>query len=121
MAANLIFLDDTLAPISTENFGSIVGGASTQLKLYISNTGTTTASATVLKQIRQASNDGVSYVECAVDSGGSPGSYTTNDISFGTILAGVNVPFWVKVALPNGVSPAGNPRLFNLELDYTGT
>jgi hypothetical protein len=121
VAANLIFLDDTLAPISTENLGSILGGAFAQVKLYISNTGTTSASSAVLKQVRQASNDGVSYVQCAPDSGGNPGTYTSNDISFGTIAAGQSIPFWLKASLPNGVSPAGNPRLLELKMNYTGT
>jgi hypothetical protein len=106
MAATIQILDDSEEAITSVNFGAIDGGDS--------------ATGASLELERAAGSDGVDNCLLALDSGGNPGTYSAGPISLGTIAAGAQVAFWVKVTPPNGTTPAGNPRQFDFKVRYSG-
>jgi hypothetical protein len=120
MAATIQILDDSEEAITSVNFGAIDGGDSDQLKFYAKNAGSDAATGASLELERAAGSDGVDNCLLALDSGGNPGTYSAGPISLGTIAAGAQVAFWVKVTPPNGTTPAGNPRQFDFKVRYSG-
>jgi hypothetical protein len=117
MSANLQFLaSDNATVITTLNLGSIASpGSSTQTKLYLQNTGTTSADSTTITIEQIGTNDGSIYALLAPDAGGTPGVFGTSPLSVGSIAALGEVPFWTEVTLVAGLSPNNNPRRFNLQ------
>lgn len=121
MSSTLQLQDDAGAPITSWNFGAINGGASSQQKFRVANVGDQSATSVELSASRIASNDGLDFVLLALDSGGNPGAYASTAIQIGTIAALAYVEFWIKVLVPSGATPAGNPRQFQIVVDYIGT
>ena len=120
MAAVIEIENDAGTPITSVNFGAINGGSSQQLKFILKNTGTESATSVQLSVARLASNDGIDYASIAEDFGGNPGAFGTDIINVGTMIAEATKEFWVKVAVLTGTTPAGNPRNFNINCEYTG-
>lgn len=121
MPATLIIENNALVPINTANFGTIPGGNTQRMRLLLTNTGSSTATSVVLSLTRITINDGVDFAQLAPDVAGSPGTFSTNPLTPGTLVAGGQYFFWVEVVVPVGGSPQGNPRNFNIEVDYAGT
>lgn len=106
--------------ISTKTFGAINDGSYVQKKLYVFNAGESDATGLQVSAERYLTSDGVDFVQVAEDSGGNPGAYSSI-IYMGELKAGEKVPFWVRIQVPVGTTPAGNPRGFELDLEYQGT
>jgi hypothetical protein len=121
MAANLEIQNDAGVPITAWNFGTVAGGSSTQAKFYVENTGSNDAESVQIVIERLVQNDGVDYVEIALDSGGNPGTYQTGAINLGTLAAGAQQAFWVRQTIPAGATPQGNTRQFLFGTEYTGS
>lgn len=121
MPATLIIENDALVPINTVNFGSVSGGGYQQIRMLLTNTGTVEATSVVLSLTRITTNDGVDYTLLAPDVSGAPGTFGTSPLTPGTMSAGGTFWFWVKVIVPVGASPQGNPRNFNIAVTYAGT
>lgn len=116
MSAILQFLDsDNSTVITTLDEGSIASpGSSANKKLYVKNNGDQTAQGTTVSIEQIGTNDGSLYALIALDSGGSPGTFGTSQISLGNITAGSSVALWAKITLITGLTSAANPRRFNL-------
>lgn len=121
MPATLIIENDALTPINTVNFGTVAGGGTQQIRMLLTNTGSVTATSVVLSLTRITTNDGVDFTKLAPDVSGAPGAFSTNPLTPGTIASGGRYWFWVEVVVPVGASPQGNPRNFNIQVDYAGT
>jgi len=121
MAATLEIENDTGAPITSVNFGAVNGGANQALKFRVKNVGDQSATSVQLSIARLASNDGIDFAQIAEDIAGNPGSYGTVILNLGTMIANAYSDFWVKVTVPVGTTPAGNPRQFDIVATYTGT
>jgi hypothetical protein len=122
MSASITIENNAQAPITSANFGSLTPGTTAiAYKYYLANVGDAVASSVQVQATRIASNDGVDYVQIAPDVAGNPGTYSANLLNVGTLAAGASYAFWVQVSVPNGVSPAGNPRLFSISASYSGT
>lgn len=116
MSASLEFLDsDNTTVITTLNQGNIATpGSSSNKKLYVKNNGDVTAQSVTVALEQVGSNDGYLYEQIATDSGGTPGTFGTTDISLGSIAASASTAFWVKVSLITGLTADSNPRRSNL-------
>ncbi len=124
MASQIELQDDTGESITNFDFGAIDGGDDLEIKFYVKNIGATAANSVRIFAQRLSQNDGLDLIMMAFDNGGNPGTYISTlaeGLSFGTIDAGVSQPFWIKVTVPSGTTPAGNPRMFNVVSEYTGT
>lgn len=121
MAANVEVEDDTGAAITSFNWGGIQDGALLQFKFLAKNTGDVDADSVIIDAERLNTNDGVDLVLLALDVAGNPGSFSAVPLNIGTMIPGQVVAFWAKVTVPTGTTPGGNPRQFNLVVDYTGT
>jgi len=124
MASQIELQDDTGTSITNFDFGAIDGGDDLEIKFYVKNIGATSANSVRVYAQRLSQNDGIDLILMAFDNGGNPGSYISTlseGLAFGTIAAGESQPFWIKVTVPTGTTPAGNPRLFNIMVEYTGT
>lgn len=124
MAAQIELLNDAGEVITSFNFGAIDGGADLAIKFFVKNIGNTPAQSVRVYAQRLSQNDGLDFVQMALDNGGNPGAYTSNlaeGLNVGTLIADAAVAFWVKVTVPTGTTPAGNPRLFDAVVEYTGT
>lgn len=121
MPATLIIENDALTPINTVNFGTVAGGNNQQIRMLLTNTGNVTATSVVLSLSRITTNDGVDFTQIAPDVSGAPGTFSTNPLTPGTMAAGAQYWFWVSVSVPVGATPQGNPRAFNLQVNYAGT
>jgi hypothetical protein len=121
MAASIEIQDDTGAPITSANFGAVDGGSNQAIKFTVKNVGDQSATSVQVSIARLASNDGIDFAQIAEDIGGNPGTYGTADLNIGTLAADASADFWVKVAVPTGTTPAGNPRQFDIIATYTGT
>ena len=120
MSATLEIQDDAGDPTTSANFGAVDGGDEQQLKFSVENVGDQSATSVQLSISRLASNDGIDFAQLAEDVGGNPGSYGTADLNLGTMIAAASIDFWVKVVVPAGTTPAGNPRQFDIIATYTG-
>lgn len=120
MPAACVFQDDAGLTISTKSFGAIIDGSSVQKKLYVFNAGESVASGLKISTERYVTSDGVEFVQIAEDTGGNPDTFSSI-LYLGDLQAGERVPFWVKIQVPVGTTPAGNPRGFELNLEYQGT
>ena len=122
MSASITIENNAQSPITTTNFGSLVPGGSAQAyKYYINNVGNSSATNVQISVTRIAQNDAIDYVSIAPDVAGNPGTYSANLLNVGTLAAGASYAFWVRVTVPSGVTPAGNPRLFDIQATYSGT
>ncbi len=121
MPAIITFENDALTPITSENYGSISGGSFTQGRFNATNTGNTNATNLQIIMSRITSNDGVDFLLLAPDVNGNPGTFGTNTLNVGTLIPGGVYWFWTKILVPANASPAGNPRLFNIQAQYSGT
>jgi hypothetical protein len=121
MAATLEIENDAGTPITSSNFGAVNGGAYEEIKFILKNVGDQSATSVQLSIARLAANDGIDFAQIAEDSGGNPDSYGTTTINLGTLAADASVSFWVKITIPTGTTPAGNPRQFDVLATYTGT
>jgi len=121
MAASIELQDDAGNTITSFNFGAINGDAELALKFQIKNLGDSVANSVSLYAQRLNQNDGLDFVQLAKDNGGSPGTYTTAALDFGSMAANAINVFWAKVTVPLGTTPAGNPRQFDCICEYTGT
>lgn len=121
MPANVEIQSDAGVPLTTWNFGAVGGGASTEQKFKIKNTGSDPATSVGLFVQRLVQNDGVDFITIAPDVAGNPGTYQVGTISVGTLAADDEYFFWVKVTIPEGTTPQGNPRQFDTVVEYTGT
>ena len=122
MPAILTYESDALVPFTTLNFGAIDGGTFYQQRVNVTNTGTTTATSISIALNRITSNDGIDYTALAPDVSGTPGTYSTNPLTIpGGLAAGAVYWFWVKVTVPVGASPQGNPRQVQFLSTYAGT
>lgn len=120
MSAVVDVQNDAEVTITSDNFGAIAGDAYVQHKFCAKNTGDQDATSVVISISRLSGNDGLDYVLLAPDSGGNPGSYATADLVVGTMVPDAEYWFWVKVTIPLGATPAGNPRQFNILATYSG-
>jgi hypothetical protein len=120
MAAVLELEDDASVPITSANFGAVNGGAYQELKFILKNVGDQSATSVQLAIARLAANDGIDFAQIAEDIGGNPGAYSTVAINVGTLVALATKVFWIRVTVPLGATPAGNPRYFDLISTYTG-
>jgi len=116
MAASIRFLDsDAATVITSEDLGSILSpGSSSNVLLYVENTGDQTAQDIEVSIEQVGTNDGDDYALLAPDVAGSPGAFATTPVSVGDIAAGTSEPFWVKATLVAGLSAEGNTREFTL-------
>jgi hypothetical protein len=124
MAANIELQNDALDVITSFNFGAIDGGDDLAIKFYVKNIGSTDAQSVRVFAQRLAQNDGLDFIQMAFDNGGNPGTYISTlatGLDFATLAAGVSQAFWLKVTVPVGTTPAGNPRMFDAVVEYTGT
>jgi len=121
MAASIELTNDAGQVISSFNFGAINGGEDLALKFQIRNLGDSSANSVRLYVQRLMQNDGLDFVQLAKDNGGSAEEYTTEALDFGTLNAGDTAVFWAKATIPVGTTPAGNPRQFDVFVEYTGT
>jgi hypothetical protein len=121
MPANVEIQNDAGVPITTWNFGAVGGGSYTEQKFIIENTGADQATSVGILVERLVQNDGIDFITIAPDSGGNPGTYISGTINVGTLAAGAEYAFWVKVTIPSGTTPRGNPRQFDVVVEYTGT
>jgi hypothetical protein len=121
MAANVEIQSDTGYALTSYNFGAINGGALQEHKFRVQNVGNNPATNVQLFLQRLASNDGLDYATLAEDASGNPGTYSRNAIIIGDLAPGQLRYFWAKVTVPSGTTPAGNPRQFDVVVQYTGT
>lgn len=121
MAANIEVEDDTGAAITSFNWGGIQDGSLLQFKFLAKNTGDADAESVIIDNERLLQNDGVDLTLLALDAAGNPGAFSATPLNIGTMIPGQVVAFWVKVTVPTGTTPGGNPRQFNVVVDYTGT
>jgi hypothetical protein len=121
MAATIEIEDDTGNPITSANFGAVNGGSYQELKFRVKNVGDQSATSVILSLARLASNDGIDFVQIAEDLGGNPSPYATTALNVGTLAANASMDFWVRVTIPVGTTPAGNPRMADIVATYTGT
>ncbi len=64
-------------------------------------------------------SDGGEYLQLAVDSGGSPGTYAKRTsyaagLDIGTLTAGATYAFWIKQVIPDGTTAVGNDRRYRM-------
>jgi hypothetical protein len=106
---------DGATVLTTLNLGNVATPGSTSAhKLFVQNFGTSAATGVVVSINQVGTNDGSTYAQIAPDSGGSPGTFGTGNVTLGTINALATSPFWVEVVLPAGLTADANPRRFNL-------
>jgi hypothetical protein len=55
-----------------------------------------------------------------LNTSGSPGTWTTDDITIGDLSAGAYVACWMRYSVPAGTSQIGNPRRANVTFRETG-
>jgi len=117
MPAALRFLEDDESTITTsEALGNVQSpGTSTPIKRFIENFGDQDAEDLILTIVQVGNNDGDDYAQIAPDSGGSPGTWTTSPIVFGTLPDSATAPFWVRANVPAGRTADNNPRRFDLD------
>jgi hypothetical protein len=113
--------NDAGTPVTTIDFGAIFGGNYDEKKLIVKNVGDTPATSVLIQASRIYQNDGIDNAFLAIDESGNPGEYTVYPITVGTLAAGATYTFWVKIVIPSGESPAGNPRQLNLIAKYQGS
>lgn len=123
MSAILQFLDsDDSTIITTTTLGNVDSpGTSTQKKLFLKNTGDQTSTSTTIAIQAVGTNDGSAFALIAPDSGGSPGTFGTSDLSVGTLAAGAQYVFWTECSLVAGLSPDGNLRRYTLHAAGTSS
>lgn len=121
MPASVEIQSDAGVPITIWNFGAVNGGSFTEQKFQIENVGTDPATSVLVFAQRLVQNDGIDFITIAPDVGGNPGAYQTGSLNVGTLNAGGIYVFWVKVTVPNGTTPQGNPRQFANFVEYNGT
>jgi hypothetical protein len=121
MSAIIEVQNDAGTPITSFNFGAVEGGAYQQAKFIAKNVGNQDASSVSLYAQRLAANDGFDFVQIAPDIEGNPGTFQSGSITIGTLAANAEYTFWVKVTIPSGTTPAGNPRQFDIITEYSGT
>ncbi len=64
-------------------------------------------------------SDGKTRVEIAEDDSGTPGTFGTADVVFGSMAQNDTDSFWVKIVTQYDDSPSGNPRHANLQARIT--
>lgn len=121
MAANLEIQNDAGEPITSVNFGAVDGGGDGEQKLALQNIGDSASASVQLTVRRLAQNDGIDYASLALDIEGNAGEYSAEALAIGDLAANATIYFWVKVTVPAGTTPAGNPRQFDIFATYTGT
>jgi hypothetical protein len=121
MAATIEFEDDALSPITSYGWGAIEDGVTLEYKFNAKNVGDQDVTGLLLYIERVTQNDGFDFPLMAPDVGGNPGTYTSSPLSPGTLVPNATYTFWIKVTVPVGTTPAGNPRQFNVRVDYRGT
>jgi hypothetical protein len=121
MASNVQLQSDAGVPVTSWNFGAIAGAADSQQKFRVENIGDQSATSVQISPVRLAQNDGVDFAQIAPDASGNPGAYSAAALVLGTMAPGDIIYFWVKATVPLGTTPAGNPRQFDIRLEYTGT
>jgi hypothetical protein len=116
MPAALRFYDtDGSTVITTYDFTTVASpGQTANKKFYVENFGDQIAQSTTITIEAVGTNDGDDYAQTALDSGGSPGTFGTSQLSLGDIAAGIKVAFWSRVVLPSGVTADNNTRRYNL-------
>jgi len=87
------------------------------VQLFVDNFGDQTAEDVTVTITAVGTNDGDDYAQIALDSGGSPGTWGTSDLSLGDIAASSDSPFWVRVILPTGLTADQNPRRFEIDAE----
>lgn len=121
MPAIVELQNDAGTPVTSWNFGAVDGSDFTQTRFRAKNIGSDTATSVSLIIQRLVQNDGIDFVEIAPDSSGNPGVYQTAPLSVGTMAPDDEYYFWLRVSVPNGTTPRGNPRQFQTRVVYTGT
>lgn len=121
MAATVEIQDDAGSPLTSFSWGAILDNTDEEFKFFAANTGDQDATSLLLSVTRLNQNDGVDLALIAPDVGGNPGTYTAAPLNIGTLVSGGSVAFWVKVTVPAGTTPGGNPRQFYVQSDYRGT
>lgn len=121
MPANAEIQSDANVPITAWNFGAVGGGSSTQQKFIVKNTGSDAASDVEIFTQRLVQNDGIDFITIAPDVSGNPGSFQSGPIAVGTLAPDAEYAFWIRVTVPIGTTPRGNPRQFVNVVEYTGT
>ncbi len=64
-------------------------------------------------------SDGKSRVQIAGDNSGTPGTFGTSDVVFGSMDQNDIESFWVRIVTQESDSPTGNPRHANLQARIT--
>lgn len=123
MPADLRILDsDQTTPIVTLSEGDITTpGAATSKLLYVENFGDADATSLTVTCEQVGTGDGINFAQLALDSGGSPGTWTTSPLSLGTLAASATVPFWARASVPAGRTADNNPRRYDLVADALST
>jgi hypothetical protein len=121
MAATIEFEDDAASPLTSFNWGAIQDGADSQFKFFAKNTGDQSATSVIISIARLNQNDGVDLALLAADVSGNPDTFSASPLNVGTLAPGDSVAFWLKVTVPSGTTPKGNPRQFDVVADYQGT
>jgi len=121
MSASVELQSDAGVPITVWNFGAVTGGAFTEQKFIAKNVGTDPADSVLIYAQRLVQNDGIDFITIAPDVAGNPGAYQTGSLNVGTLAADDEYAFWVKVTVPGGTTPQGNPRQFTTLVEYNGT
>lgn len=120
MSANVEIMTDAGDPATSFNWGAIPDGSSEEYQFFAENTGDQNASSVLVSLARLNQNDGVDFALIAPDVGGNPGVYAASPLSFGTLAPTDSTPFWVKVTVPVGTTPGGNPRQFDVVASFKG-
>lgn len=121
MSALVTLEDDTGAGITSYNWGAVADGSALQYKFKAANTGDQNATSVIVSAERLNQNDGFDFALLALDVSGNPGAFSASSLNIGTLTPGQVVSFWVKVNIPVGTTPGGNPRQFNTLVTYAGT
>ncbi len=121
MSAQVEIESDAGASLTSWNFGAVPGGSTQMQKFIAKNIGNQDATSVSIYASRLGGNDGLDFVQLALDASGNPGAFSKGTLNIGTLVAGASIYFWAEVVVPAGVTPAGNPRQFDIIAQYSGT
>jgi len=106
---------DQTTVITSLNDGNVATpGTIAAHKLGIKNNGDQDALELTLTITPVGTNDGSTYAQIAPDVAGSPGTFQTTPLSFGTLVTGATIAYWLKEVVPSGRTADQNPRRFDL-------
>lgn len=109
---------DGTTVITSDNLGNIpTPGSSDPTKYYVNNFGTSDSQDTEVTIETFGTSDGANYTYLAPDVAGSPGTFSQDPVSLGTIAPLASAPFWARTVQPTGLTADNNPRRVNVVAD----